>query len=248
MIAPQSMASMRLQVASYNIHRGIGRDGRYDPGRVLRVLEEINADMVALQEVDFSGRERDQLVTWLAAELGMIAVVGPVRTSGSGTYGNAMLTRYPVRNVRRWDLSVGRHEPRGALAADMLYQGATIHVVTTHLGLWPKERPLQATRLLECVQVTEGELTILMGDLNEWQLWGKSLRVLRRVFGSPASPPTFPTLWPLFALDRIWVSPPRALCGIRAHHSSLSRTASDHLPVKAEVRFPFTKDTGSTIA
>lgn len=226
---------MRLQVASYNIHRGFGRDGRYDPGRILQVLEEMSADIVALQEVDFPGRDPEQLLTWLAARLGMTAVGGPVRTSEAGTYGNALLTRYPVRNIRRWDLSVGRHEPRGALAADMVCQGRVIHVVTTHLGLWPKERPLQVRRLLECLDVTENEVTVLMGDLNEWKLWGKSLRALRRVFGAPASPPTFPTRWPILALDRIWVSPPEALRVIRAHHSGQSLTASDHLPVKAEV-------------
>lgn len=228
---------MRLRVASYNIHRGFGRDGCYDPDRILRVLQEMDADIVALQEVDFPGRHPDQILTWLAAKLGMTAVGGPVRTSEAGTYGNALLTRLPVRNVRRWDLSVGRHEPRGALAADMLCQGAIIHVVTTHLGLWPKERPLQATRLLEFLKVRQEELTILMGDLNEWQVWGKSLRVFRRVFGSPASPPTFPAVWPILALDRIWASPPDALRGLRAHRSGESLTASDHLPVKAEVCF-----------
>jgi endonuclease/exonuclease/phosphatase family metal-dependent hydrolase len=231
------MQWMRMRVASYNIHRGFGRDGRYDPNRILRVLQEMDADIVALQEVEFPGPDPDQILTWLAVRLGMIAVGGPVRTSEAGTYGNALLTRYPVRNVRRWDLSVGTHEPRGALAADMLCQGAIIHVVTTHLGLWPKERPLQATRLLEFLQVPEEELTILMGDLNEWQLWGKSLRVLRRVFGSPAAPPTFPTVCPILALDRIWVSPPQSLRSIHAHHSGESLAASDHLPVKAEVCF-----------
>ncbi|ODT46520.1 MAG: hypothetical protein ABS70_00670 [Nitrospira sp. SCN 59-13] len=239
---------MQLQVASYNIHRGFGRDGRYNPGRILRVLQEMDADIVALQEVDFPGPHPHHFLTWLAAQLGMTAVGGPVRTSEAGTYGNALLTRYPVRNVRRWDLSVGRHEPRGALAADILCQGAMIHVVTTHLGLWPTERPRQATRLLECLQVPEDELTILMGDLNEWQLWGKSLRVLRRVFGAPASPPTFPTVWPLLALDRIWVCPARALCDVQAHHSRQSHTASDHLPVKAEVRFESVHDTRSVMA
>lgn len=226
---------MRLQVASYNIHRGYGRDGRYDPDRILRVLKEMDADIVALQEVDFPGEDPDQILTWLAVKLRMTAIGGPVRISKAGKYGNALLTRFPVRKVRRWDLSVGRYEPRGALAADLLCHGSIIHVVTTHLGLWPKERPQQATRLLEFLNVKREELTILMGDVNEWRGWGKSLRVLRRVFGSPPSPPTFPTVWPILALDRIWVSPPQALRAVHAHRSSQSLTASDHLPVKAEI-------------
>lgn len=238
---------MRLQVASYNIHRGFGRDGRYDQDRILRVLQEMDADIVALQEVDFSGQDPDQILTWLAIKLGMTAIGGPVRTSEAGKYGNALLTRYPVRRVRRWDLSVGTHEPRGALAADLLCQGAIIHVVTTHLGLWPQERPLQATRLLECLNVKREDLTILMGDLNEWHVWGKSLRVIGEVFGSTASPPTFPTVWPMLALDRIWVCPPQALRGIQAHHSGESLTASDHLPVKAEVWYEPVHRTGFAI-
>ncbi len=228
---------MRLRVASYNIHRGVGRDGLYDPDRILRVLQEMDADIVALQEVDFLGLDPDQILTWLAAKLGMTAVGGPVRASETGKYGNALLTRFPIRKVRRRDLSIADHEPRGALAVDMLCHGVVIHVVTTHLGLWPRERPQQATRLLEFLQMNREELTILMGDLNEWQVWGKSLRVFRRVFGSPASPPTFPAVWPLLALDRIWVSPAQALRSIHAHRSSQSLTASDHLPVKAEVWF-----------
>jgi len=236
---------MRLRVATYNIHRGYGRDGRYDPDRILRVIKEMDADIVALQEVDFPGRNPDQLLSWLAAKLGMTAVGGPVRTSETGRYGNGLLTRYPVKQVQQWDLSVGRYEPRGALAADIYWQGATIHVAATHLGLWPKERPLQTARLLKRLPIDKETLTILMGDLNEWQVWGKSLRVLRNVFGSPASPPTFPAVWPVLALDRIWVSPPEALRGIHVHRTAESRTASDHLPVKAEIRFQAMGRTGA---
>ncbi len=228
---------MRIQVASYNIHRGFGRDGRYDPERILRVLEEVNADVVALQEVDFPGVDPNQMVTWLAAKLSMTAVGGPVRSSEAGKYGNALLTRFPIRKIKRWDLSIGDHEPRGALAVDMLCQGTMIHVVTTHLGLWPQERPLQATRLMELLTVNREELTILMGDLNEWQVWGRTLRLLRKVFGSPQSPATFPAIWPVLALDRIWVAPAQALHSVEAHRSKASLTASDHLPVKAEVWF-----------
>ena len=228
---------MRIQVASYNIHRGFGRDGRYDPDRILRVLQEMDVDVVALQEVDFPERDPNQILTCLAAKLDMTAVGGPVRSSEAGKYGNAILTRFPIRKIRRWDLSIGGHEPRGALAVDMLCQESLMHVVTTHLGLWPRERPLQATRLLELLQGNREELTLLLGDWNEWHVWGKSLRILRRMFGSPACPRTFPAIWPVLALDRIWVSPPQALHSIHAHQSKESLTASDHLPVKAEIWF-----------
>ena len=226
---------MRMRVASYNIHRGVGRDGRYEPGRILRVLLEMEADIVALQEVDLLGPDAVQILPWLATKTKMTAVAGPVLSRAEGDYGNALLTRFSVRQVRRWDLSIGRHEPRGALDVDLNWQGRSVHVVTTHLGLWPQERPLQAKRLLELLAVERHDVTILLGDLNEWHVWGKSLRLLRRVFGSPAAPSTFPAGWPIMALDRIWVSPSQALLGVHAHRTAQSRVASDHLPVKAEI-------------
>ncbi|MEP7153572.1 MAG: endonuclease/exonuclease/phosphatase family protein, partial [Nitrospira sp.] len=127
------------------------------------------------------------------------------------------------------------HEPRGVLDTDMICNGQSIHVLNTHLGLWPLERSQQVQRLLELLDVKHREMTILMGDLNEWCVWGKSLRILRRVFGHPTAPETFPAGWPILALDRIWVSPAPALIGVQAHHTTLSEAASDHLPVRAEI-------------
>ena len=229
---------MHLRVASYNIHRAIGRDGRYEPGRILRVAQELNADIIALQEVDFPRQDHAPIAPWLAQKTGMIAIGGPVWSREGVGYGNALLSRYPVDRVRRWDLSVGRHEPRGALDVELTICGRTVHVLNTHLGLWPRERPQQADRLLELLAVDRHDLTILMGDLNEWHVWGKSLRGLRRVFGSPAAPVTFPARWPVLALDRIWISPAKALLTVEAHDTSGSRMASDHLPVKADLYLP----------
>ena len=88
---------------------------------------------------------------------------------------------------------------------------------------------------MELLALSRRDLTILMGDLNEWHVWGKSLRGLRRVFGSPAAPVTFPARWPVLALDRIWISPAQALLTVEAHNTPRSRLASDHLPVKADL-------------
>ncbi len=226
---------MRIQVASYNIHRGFGKDGRYEPQRILRVLQEMEADIVALQEVDVLRPDTTHILPWLAAKTKMTAVAGPVRSRPEGDYGNAVLTKLPVEKVRRWDLSIGGHEPRGVLDVDMNCHGRSIHVLNTHLGLWPLERPRQVQRLLELLDVERRELTILMGDLNEWCVWGKSLRILWRVFGRPTAPLTFPSKWPMLALDRIWVAPAPALVNVQAHSTALSETASDHLPVRAEI-------------
>ena len=229
---------MRLRVASYNIHRAVGRDRRYEPDRILHVIRELKTDIIALQEVDFPGQDSGQILPWLAKQTGMIAIAGPVWSREGVDYGNALLSRYPVDEVRRWDLSIGRHEPRGALDVDLKVAGRSIHVLNTHLGLWPRERPRQAERLLELLALERRDLTILMGDMNEWHARGKSLRGLRRLFGEPAAPVTFPARWPLFALDRIWIAPPQALIRLEAHDSSCSRTASDHLPVKADLYLP----------
>jgi endonuclease/exonuclease/phosphatase family metal-dependent hydrolase len=165
----------------------------------------------------------------------MTEVAGPVLSRQEGEYGNALLTRLPVEKVRRWDLSVGVHEPRGVLDVDMNWNGRSIQILNAHLGLWPLERTRQVQRLLELLDVGRRELTVLMGDLNEWCLWGKSLRMLQGVFGQLSAPKTFPARWPLLALDRIWIEPARALARVHAHHTAMSLTASDHLPVMAEI-------------
>lgn len=230
---------MQLRVASYNIHRAIGKDGVYEPGRILRVLSELNADIVALQEIDLEEPSGLQLLPWLAARTGLKAIPGPVRSRGRCQYGNALLTRFPVAGVRHWDLSVGLHEPRGALDVDLRLRGRTMHVVTTHLGLWPRERPVQVERLLRLFAPARQDLTILMGDLNEWNVRGKALRGVSRLFGdASSSPATFPARCPILPLDRIWIAPAQALLHVAVHDTPLSRLSSDHLPITADICFP----------
>ena len=223
-----------MNVATYNIHRGVGRDGRYEPQRILQFLKELYADIIALQEVAVVEGKSGNLLSWLATEVNMTAVAGPA-LSGDGLYGNALLTKLSVEQVRRRDLSVGNHEPRGVLDIDLNWNGQAIHVLNTHLGLWPLERIKQVQLLHTLLDVNERTITILMGDINEWYLWGKTLRILRNTFGRQMAPATFPSSWPLFALDRIWVPPETAVAGIEAHGTTLSRVASDHLPARAEI-------------
>ena len=111
-----------MNVATYNIHRGVGRDGRYEPQRILQVLKELDADIIALQEVAVVEGKSGNLLSWLATEVNMTAVAGPA-LSGDGLYGNALLTKLSVEQVRRRDLSVGNHEPRGVLDIDLNWNG-----------------------------------------------------------------------------------------------------------------------------
>jgi len=229
------MALSRLRLASYNIHIGVGRDGRFQPERVAAVLHELDADVIALQEVQL-GEGTFDMLSHLKAATGYGTLAGPtLRHPRHGHYGNALLSRFPVLAHRCLDLSVGRHEPRGAVDATIeCGDGVTLRVLATHLGLRPTERRDQVKRLLcEVTADRHQGPTVLLGDLNEWFLWGRPLRWLHAHFGRPPSPPTFPSGRPVAALDRLWVKPRRCLRTLAVHRSPLARLASDHLPLVA---------------
>lgn len=226
-----------LSVASYNVHRCIGTDGRHDPDRVARVLREIDADIIALQELDcrFHVPHGFDQLSHLARLTGMNAVSGPVRRRGNGHYGNGLLTRGDVLAVRQIGLSVPRREPRGALDVDIRIAGRNLRVVAAHLGLRPFERRRQVHRLLEAVSEQGAQPVIVLGDFNEWYPPGRPLRRLHGRFGQTPAHRTFPSRFPLFALDRIWVQPRAALLSVHVHTSEHARKASDHLPVRAVI-------------
>jgi endonuclease/exonuclease/phosphatase family metal-dependent hydrolase len=228
---------MGIVLATYNIHRCIGTDGRLDIGRVVEVIRALDADVVALQEVDFPSGSSVGLLDMLARESRMTPIAGPTLLWEAGHYGNAILTRGEVAAVRRHDLAHGEREPRGALDVDILCNGITLQVVATHLGLRPFERRFQIRSLLNMFRSVPPGPTALLGDFNEWLPWGRPVRWMHRYFGRPPTPATFPSFLPLLALDRIWVHPLRALRHIEAVQTRAARTASDHLPVRALVEW-----------
>jgi len=222
----------RLRVATYNVHRAIGSDGRADPARILAVLREIDADVYALQEVEAHDDGADMLA-WLGRELGVHAVPGTTLKRKDGHFGNGLLTRCPVRGKRITDLSWRGREPRGAIAIDLDCGGKDLRVVATHLGLRPAERRDQVQQLLHLFRERPDDHSVLLGDLNEWFLWGRPLRRLHRHFKSTPSLATFPSFLPVLALDRVWTHPRRMLKRIAVHKTPLARRASDHLPLVA---------------
>jgi endonuclease/exonuclease/phosphatase family metal-dependent hydrolase len=226
-------------VCTWNIHECVGRDRRRDPARVAAMLREISADVFALQEVHSDERRGGLLdqARFLAEALGLEAVAGPTLERRGGRYGNLVLSRLPVRDVRRHDLSFPGREPRGALEVDLEIPDGRLRVVATHLGLRAAERAMQARTLLAQLRGEEPDRTlILLGDWNEWLPWRAALRLARRRFGSFPAPRTFPAWRPMLALDRIWVAPRERLETIATHRSLLAVRASDHLPLVARVR------------
>jgi endonuclease/exonuclease/phosphatase family metal-dependent hydrolase len=221
-----------LKIVSYNVHRAIGRDRRCMPQRILDVLNEIDADVVALQEVEARDSGADMLA-WLGERTGYAAIAGTTLIRHDGHFGNGILTRLPIRDQSLCDLSWRGREPRGAIAVDLEVGGDPLRVVATHLGLRPAERRDQVQRLIKLFTDVPRERAVLLGDVNEWFLWGRPLRRLHRYFKETPSIATFPSALPVFALDRVWTHPRSLLKRLRVHSTPLSRMASDHLPLVA---------------
>ncbi|HEY6821369.1 MAG TPA: endonuclease/exonuclease/phosphatase family protein [Burkholderiales bacterium] len=215
-----------LRIASYNLHGCVGSDGRRDDERIARVIGELCCDTIGLQEVH--GLDA------LARATGLQAIAGPQYVWHGRHLGNAILTRRPVLAVRQHDYSWPGGEPRTALDVDLDVGGAPVRVIVTHLGLKPAERRSQVRELLRLVRHTPlRERVLVLGDINEWMPLGRPLRWLHGLFGHSPAERSFPSRFPLFALDRVWVRPRQALLALAAHRSRLAVEASDHLPVKA---------------
>jgi endonuclease/exonuclease/phosphatase family metal-dependent hydrolase len=218
-----------LRIASYNVHGCCGADGKKDAQRIVGVIDELGSDTVGLQEVDYR-------LDYIAQKLGMHPVPGLTLLRHDGHYGNALVTRRKVLAVRRLGFTYSRREPRNALDVDLEVAGETVRVIVTHLGLWPAERRHQVKQILKMLKETPiCERVVVLGDINEWLPLGRPLRWMNALFGRSPAERSFPSRWPLVALDRVWVRPRHALLALKAHRTPLAEIASDHLPVKALV-------------
>ena len=225
----QHLSPACLRIASYNVHGCVGTDGRKDAARVAEVIAEMHCDTIGLQEVDYR-------LDYIAMRLGMQAVPGLTLLRHDGPFGNALLTRRRILDVRRLAFGYARREPRNALDVDLEVGGRPLRVIVTHLGLFAAERRYQMRKLLEIIRRNPiQERIVVLGDMNEWLPLSRPLRWLNGILGRSVAERTFPSRWPLFALDRVWVRPRHALLAQKAHRSGLARLASDHLPLKAIV-------------
>jgi endonuclease/exonuclease/phosphatase family metal-dependent hydrolase len=227
-----------IRIASYNIHKCVGTDRRRDPARILEVLHEINADIVALQEADLRFGERVGLLDLesLKSRAGLVPVPVAGAVRNHGWHGNVVLVKEAVvHHIHQ--LALPGVEPRGALVVDMEAKALHLRVIATHFGLLKSSREQQVEKVLEAARGAESRTVLLMGDLNEWRSGKRSgLAGLRAIFGSVESfVPSFPSRYPLLALDRILCHPRQQLRNMTVHSTPLSRVASDHLPITAEV-------------
>ena len=234
-----------LLVGSYNVHKGMGTDMRRDPARIVEVIREIGGDIVALQEVDrrFGDRKGILDLEYLAETTGLspVTLEGRLGRLSHGWHGNLLLFRdAEVEDARA--VTLPGLEPRGAIVVDLRVAGKPLRVIATHLGLLHQSRLLQARRLAEEIEGAEGRPTLVMGDLNEWRLGSscslmplrKGLRAVKR---SSLTAPSFPARMPVLPLDRIITCNRAELTTIEPHITPLAKRASDHLPIKARLRF-----------
>ncbi|MFZ5998292.1 MAG: endonuclease/exonuclease/phosphatase family protein [Nitrospirota bacterium] len=226
-----------LKIASYNVHKCTGMDFKRDPERVAAVIRSLDADIISLQEVlSDPGDVASAQVRYLAEKTGMyMAVAGPTKQKKDGRYGNALLSRFPITEVRLHDISLGTFEPRGVIDADIMVGDLPVRVISTHLGLLPMERYRQVDRLMEILSKRFGSLLIVMGDMNGWIPGSPVLRRLQERLGEPVTMASYPAALPLLPLDRIWVLPSEHVRKAETRLSRLTKVASDHLPLVTSV-------------
>ncbi len=235
-----------MRLVTWNIHGGLGRDGRRDLGRIAALLEDMRSDVAALQEVGDAHRgnlERElaDQASWLGRRLGWFVAYGPNLVLRGQPYGNAVLSRFPIAHAHNYDLSVPAREPRGCLRADLsLPGGRSLHLFDLHLGLSGGERRKQAAMLFSADLLRDTALAaplVLCGDFNMWSpLPGPILRLLRTglrdaAVVSRSRRATYPSALPLLRLDRAYVDDAVDVLGCGVVNDPRTRAASDHLPL-----------------
>ncbi len=242
--------SSRIRVATYNVHGCVGMDRQRSEARIAEVIAGLEVDIIGLQELDLS-RKRSGGVDQagrIAEQLGWHRHFHAAIQRGEEHYGHAILSRHPL-TLRRAVCLPGNapffcREERAALQVDVATDAGVIHVINTHLGLGRRERRLQAELLSSADWLDDnsgGAPLILLGDFNSLPgsrphrtLSGR-LRDVREMVRAARSLRTFPTSLPLFAVDHIFVNAALHPVSVAVHRTALSRIASDHFPLVAEL-------------
>lgn len=233
------MSPPRFRVASYNVHGCVGRDGIFAPERIARVIAELEADVIALQEVvapsSANGVPGGALHLLTRSFVGY-SVWAPAYHGARHDFGNLLLSRWPIVTSAIVDLAIRQREPRNAIDARLAAPFGPLQVIATHLGLRAGERRRQIDTLHQLVKESDGPWpTLLAGDLNAWFPYSDILRLMGRQMPLRPSVVTFPTPRPFLALDRIMLRAPGSHMTVLRHHTEAARIASDHFPVVADI-------------
>ncbi len=227
-----------IKFVSYNIRKSIGTDRRRAPDRIMQILAELDADVVALQEVD---RRFGQRVTTLSPDMivdhtNYMPVRFGIREQSLGWHGNVLLVKKGLRVSNPQRIELPAFEPRGAVMADVETGAGRVRVVGMHLGLIGGWRMKQAVAVVGYLEKLEEHVpTVIMGDLNQWAEDGGCLNEFARHHDIIPLGPSFHSRRPMLPLDRIITSRDFRLEGAGVHHTALARTGSDHLPVWASL-------------
>lgn len=238
--------SIRIRVATYNVHKCRGLDRRTNPERIANVITQLDADVVAIQEVlDVrNGRPQFDQARRIQSKLNDYEFCfGENRKLHGGAYGNMTLSRFPVRVCQNYDLTWRHRERRGCLRTDLdLANGTVLHIFNIHLGTSFIERRHQARKLLADQVLNRLEYRgprIVMGDFNEWTR-GLASRLMQDAFEAVEPKAflrysrTYPGILPLLHLDHFYYDNKLNLQTFRRHRSREALIASDHLPLVAE--------------
>jgi len=229
-----------MRLLSWNIHKGIGgRDRRYSLQRIIDCIDHEQPDLVCLQEVDRLVRRSrfDDQPRLLARSLGLHSVFQSNVPVGGGSYGNLVLSRFPVASRHRISLKRGLRKSRGAQLVLIEPPPGPLHLVNTHLGLDERERHWQVTRLLghRLFRSAEPLPTVIVGDFNDWRNTLAANALAAEGFRQVTSPVSryrsFPAWLPVGGLDKAFVRGRIAVEQARIVRTSLARAASDHLPL-----------------
>jgi endonuclease/exonuclease/phosphatase family metal-dependent hydrolase len=236
-----------FRIATYNTHKCRGMDGRIRPHRVAQVLQELDADVIALQEImslDGGRREQNQ-AQYLADAVGFDYRMGETRKYRGSAYGNVILSRFPIKDVEAYDLTASRREARGCIRCDLeIAPGKIVHVFNIHLGTGYLERRKQASLLVSREVLLSPRLKhprLVLGDFNEWT-HGLVSRMLAQRFESVDIQlhlnrrKTYPGVLPIMHLDHMYFDRRLALEEFLLHRSRMALMASDHLPLVAHFR------------
>jgi endonuclease/exonuclease/phosphatase family metal-dependent hydrolase len=218
---------------TWNIHGGVGPDGRHDLARMLALVRRAAPDVLALQEVDARKvRDGEHPIALFERILGHRGIRAAAITTPDGDYGQVLLSRWPMSDTQVHDISVDGREPRRAIATAISAPMGKFYVVAVHLGLKFTERRRQCTQMARIIEASP-LTTIVLGDFNDWMWPGSMQRILAQHLPGRTRHRTFPASWPLLRLDRVYCRPANAL--VRSWTDPSGADVSDHLPVIAEI-------------